>query len=77
MTALSEVFYVCLVTTAAGVIVKLASMCYKSRCKEVKLCGGRMSCIRDTQAEAKFDELELASRSLGNKSLSQQDIGAL
>ena len=75
-TVLSEVFYMALVTTAAGLIIKLAGMCYKSRCKEIKLCGGRISCIRDTEAEEKFDELELASRTLGNKSPSQKDLGS-
>ena len=73
-TVLSEVFYMALVTTAAGVIIKLASMCYKSRCKEVKLCGGRMSCIRDTEAEEKFDEFELTSRPLGSKSPSSKNL---
>lgn len=56
---LSELFWISLVTTSAGVIIKLASMCYKSRCKEVKLCGGRMSCIRDIEAETKMAEFEL------------------
>jgi len=73
-TVLSEVFYMALVTTSAGVIIKLASMCYKSRCKEIKLCGGRISCIRDTEAEEKFDEFELAQRPLGNKSPSQKEL---
>jgi hypothetical protein len=71
---LSEIFWMALVTTSAGVIVKLASMCYKSRCKEVKLCGGRMSCIRNTEAEIKFDEFELTHPPLpespSNKNLS-------
>ena len=71
---LSELFWISLVTTSAGVVIKLASMCYKSRCKEVKLCGGRMSCIRDTESESKMDELELAARSLGDKSKSKQDL---
>ena len=54
-----SVFWISFVTIVSGMILKLASMCYKSRCKEVKLCGGRMTCIRDTEAEEKFDELEL------------------
>lgn len=75
-TVLSEVFYMALVTTAAGLIIKLASMCYKSRCSEVKLCGGRISCIRDINAEIKMDELELASKTLGNKSPSEKNLGS-
>jgi len=70
-TVLSEVFYMALVTTSAGVIIKLASMCYKSRCKEIKLCGGRISCIRDTEAET---TLELAQRPLGDKTPSQKEL---
>jgi hypothetical protein len=73
---LSELFWISLVTTSAGVIIKLASMCYKSRCKEVKLCGGRMSCVRDTEAEEKLDEFELTHPPPG-KSPSSKNLGDL
>ena len=56
---LSEVFWIAFLATASGMVIKLASMCYKSKCKEIKLCGGRINCIRDTDAEEKFDELEM------------------
>ena len=56
---LSEVFWIAFLSTASGVLIKLASMCYKSKCKEIKLCGGRINCIRDTDAEEKFDEIEM------------------
>jgi len=75
MTVLSEVFYVCLVTTAAGLIIKLASLCFQSKCKEIKLCGGRMSCIRDTEAEIKEHEFELAHPP--PKSPSSKDLAIL
>ena len=71
---LSEIFWIAFLSTASAVVLKLASLCFKSKCKEVKLCGGRMSCIRDTEAESKTDELELAARSLGDKSKSKQDL---
>jgi len=58
----NSVFWISFITIVSGMILKLASMCYKSRCKEIKLCGGRMSCIRDTEAEEKFDEFELTHR---------------
>jgi hypothetical protein len=73
-TVLSEVFYLSLITTVSALILKLASMCFKSKCSEVKLCGGRMSCIRDTEAETTLD---LAQRTLGNKSSSEKDLEAL
>ena len=36
---LSEIFWMALVTTSAGVIIKLASLCFKSKCKECVMCG--------------------------------------
>ena len=59
---LSEVFWIAFLATASGMVIKLASMCHRSKCKSIKLCGGRMTCIRDTEAEEKFDELELQQR---------------
>jgi hypothetical protein len=59
---LSEVFWIAFLATASGMVIKLSSMCYKSRCKDVKLCGGRISCIRDTETEEKFDEFELTHK---------------
>ena len=59
---LSEVFWIAFLATASGMVIKLASMCHRSKCKEIKLCGGRMTCIRDTEAEEKFDELELQQK---------------
>ena len=59
MTTLSEVFYVCLVTTVSATIIKLASLCFKSKCKECSICGGRIRIIRDVDAETKENEFEL------------------
>jgi hypothetical protein len=59
MTTLSEVFYVCLVTTASATLIKLASLCFKSKCKECEFCGGRIKIIRDVDAETKEHEFEL------------------
>ena len=69
---LSEVFWMAVVTTSAGVILKLASLCFKSKCKECVLCGGRIKIIRDTETEEKQTEFELthppspSSKSLGD-----------
>jgi hypothetical protein len=59
MTILSEVFYVCLVTTASATIIKLASLCFKSKCKECEMCGGRIRIVRDVEAETKEREFEI------------------
>ena len=39
--ALSEVFWIAFVGTASGFLLKLASLAYKSKCKECSACGGR------------------------------------
>jgi len=48
---LSEVFWVAFTTTISGMIIKLCSMAYKSKCKEVACCCIKI--IRDTNAEEK------------------------
>jgi len=46
---LSEVFYTILLTTISGMLIKLCSMAYKSKCKEVSFCCIKI--IRDVEAE--------------------------
>ena len=46
---LSEVFWVAFITTISGMLIKLASMAYKSKCKEV-VCGC-FKIIRDTELD--------------------------
>jgi aldehyde:ferredoxin oxidoreductase len=53
MTTLSEVFFVCLVATISGMIIKLASMAYKSKCKECSVCCIKV--VRDIDNEVKED----------------------
>ena len=50
---LSEVFWVALTTTITGMIIKLVSMSYKSKCKEVACCCIKI--IRDLEAEEKLE----------------------
>jgi len=65
----NSVFWISFLTIVSGMILKLASMCQKSKCKECSICGGRIKIIRDIEAET---ELELAnppspsSKNLGN-----------
>jgi hypothetical protein len=40
-------------------VIKLASLCFKSKCKECQICGGRIRIIRDVDAETKENEFEL------------------
>lgn len=66
MTTLTEVFWVTFITTVTGMIIKLASMCYKSKCKEVEICCCKI--VRDTVAEEKEEEhrVDMGIRSPGN-----------
>ncbi len=36
---MSEVFYTFLITTLGGLIVLCLKLCYKSKCKSIKICG--------------------------------------
>lgn len=51
---LSEVFWVAFITTISGMLIKLASMAYKSKCRECSICCIKV--IRDVDLEEK--ELE-------------------
>lgn len=51
---LSEVFWVAFITTISGMLIKLASMAYKSKCRECSICCIKV--IRDVELEEK--ELE-------------------
>ena len=54
-----SVFWISFITIVSGMILKLASMCQKSKCKECVMCGGRIRIIRDTEAEQKEAVFEL------------------
>ena len=62
---LSEVFWVAFITTISGVVIKLASMAYKSKCKECSFCG--LSVKRDVELEEKENEFEILHRTLSPK----------
>jgi hypothetical protein len=67
--SLTETFYVCLITTLAGLFLKLASLAYKSKCKQCSCFG--ISILRDVIIEEKYDEVELEKGTL-NKTKSDQ-----
>jgi len=51
---LSEVFWVAFITTVSGVVIKLASMAYKSKCSECSFCG--ITVKRNVELEEKEAE---------------------
>ena len=73
---LSEVFWISFVATASATVIKLASMCYQSKCQECSVCGGRIRIIRDIQAETEEREFELTHppppKSPSNKTLGNE-----
>jgi len=71
MPTLSEVFYVCLLTTVGGVIIKLASMAYKSKCKECTVCC--ISVKRDVELEEKENEFEITHNINNSKRPNETD----
>ena len=54
---LSEVFWIAFITTITGMIIKLCTMAYKSKCKEIACCCIKI--IRDTEAEEKEEEFKI------------------
>ncbi len=67
---LTETFYVCLITMLAGLVLKLASLAYKSKCKQCSCLG--ISIIRDVITENDYDEQELQKRPELNKTNSEK-----
>jgi len=58
---LSEVFWVAFITTISGMLIKLASMAYKSKCRECSVC-----CIKVVR-DVDLEEKELEFRINNNK----------
>jgi hypothetical protein len=61
---LSEVFWVAFISTASALIIKIASLAYKSKCKECKICCIKV--VRDTTIEEKEEEFRI-SHSIQNQ----------
>jgi len=60
--ALGSVFWLSFITVASGMILKLASLCFKSKCSSCELCGGRIRVIRDVEVEERQSEFELTHK---------------
>ena len=54
---ISEPLFIILITSISGIIMKLISMCYKSKCKSID-CSG-IHIVRDIITEEEYDEKEL------------------
>ena len=52
----SEVFWVGLYTASGGLLLALFNQCYKSKCKEVKICCIKI--IRDVGIEENIDSIQ-------------------
>jgi hypothetical protein len=66
---LSETFFMFLITSLIGLILKMISSCYKSKCKSFDCLG--ISIIRDVIIEEKYDEIELDKNKELNKTKSE------
>jgi hypothetical protein len=62
---LSEVFWVAFITTMSGIIIKLAAMAYKSKCREVECCCIKI--VRDIDAEARAEAIEAQQQIQNNR----------
>lgn len=54
---LSEVFWIAFISTITGMLLKLASLAYKSKCKECSVCCIKI--IRDTETEQEEMEFRI------------------
>jgi hypothetical protein len=64
---LSEIFYSLLLTSGIGMVLALARMAYKSKCKSFECCGCKI--IRDVQGEEALDmQQQQAQQEMGSQS---------
>jgi hypothetical protein len=64
MTVLSEVFWTFLITSVIGLIIGLARMAYKSKCKEVSCCCIKI--VRDVDVEEREAEMRIQQTTVDN-----------
>lgn len=57
---LSEIFWIAFIGTLSGMIIKLSSMAYKSKCKEFEVCCLKVK--RDVELEEREREFELTNK---------------
>ena len=54
-----------MITSTIGLLLALARICYKSKCKNIKFCG--LEIERDVVIEEKEDELRIAAGQIEGK----------
>jgi hypothetical protein len=64
MSTLTETFYIVLLTTVSGVLIKLCSMLYKSKCEECSCLGIKIK--RNVVLEEKENEFEILHKQQQN-----------
>ena len=67
---LSEVFWIACIGTGSGLVIKIASMLFKSKCSDCSFCG--ITIKRDVALEEKQTEAELLYMSKLTKTPSNQ-----
>ena len=58
-SGLDSIFWISFVTITSGCVLKLASLCFQSKCKECSACSGIFRIIRDVESEERAREFEL------------------
>jgi hypothetical protein len=71
MSILSETFWIAFVATASGFLLKLASMAYKSKCKECYFCG--ISIKRDVEMEEREHEYDVVHQPTTSQKIQDDD----
>ena len=68
---LSEVFWIAFVSTASGMIIKLASMAYKTKCKECSMCCLKIT--RDVELEERENKFEITHSQSSSKNQENEE----
>lgn len=68
---MTEIFWTFVITSSVAFIIKIASLCFKSKCKQVDICCIRV--IRDTEIEERELEFTTNNNNKLQKDNSQND----
>jgi len=63
-SSFNAVFVSFAITSVLACILKIVSMCYKSKCKKFKCCG--ILIVRDIEAESSVDRTTVTAEGNGN-----------
>jgi hypothetical protein len=71
MSGLSEVYLSLLTTSAVGLVLAIAKLCFKSKCSDIEFCCLKIR--RDTETEEKEMEFETTHKGGNNHSSNSSD----